>query len=125
MANIPTVTVQPALSVGATGATLNGTITLADSAGNATVQGFNWGLTSAYGNVASAAGSFAAGAFSQLLSGLAANTTYHYQAFATGPTGTGVSADATFKTGYKTPNQSGTDLFEVRTPGSDLYEVRV
>lgn len=125
MPNIPTVTVQAASAIGATGATLNGTITVADSGGNATVRGFNYGLTTGYGKVASATGSFAAGVFSQALTGLAAGKTYHYQSFATGPTGNGVSADATFTTPYKTPNQSGTDLIEVRMPGSDLYEVRV
>lgn len=125
MSNVSTVTAQPASLVDAVFATLKGTITVADSGGNATIEGFNYGLTTGYGSVASASGSFAVGAFSQLITGLAANTTYHYQAFATGPTGTGVSADATFATGYKKPNQTGTDLFEVSMPGSDLYEVRV
>ena len=79
-------------------ATLNGAIATPDSAGNATVVGFNYGLTTSYGNTASVAGSFAAGAFALLISGLQLNTTYHYQAFAVGPTGTGVSADGTFTT---------------------------
>ena len=98
MANVPTVTAQAASLVDGTVATLNGTITLADSGGNATELGFNYGLTSAYGNVAAENGSFGVGAFSQQLSGLGLNTTYHYQAFAVGPTGTAVSADATFTT---------------------------
>jgi hypothetical protein len=98
MANSPTVTVQAATLVDGVVATLNGNITVADSGGNATVRGFNYGLTTGYGSVASESGSFGVGAFSQLLSGLGLSTTYHYQAFAVGPTGTAVSADATFTT---------------------------
>lgn len=98
MANSPTVTAQAATLIDGVVATLNGNITVADSGGNASVRGFNYGLTSAYGSVASESGSFGVGAFSRLIRGLMLNTTYHYQAFATGPTGTGVSADGTFTT---------------------------
>ncbi len=98
MATSAVVTVAAPTLVDGVVATLNAAIATPDSAGNATIVGFNYGLTSGYGSVASATGSFAPGAFSQVLSGLAPSTTYHYQAFATGPSGTGVSADQTFKT---------------------------
>jgi hypothetical protein len=83
-------------SLRSAGVTLNSSIVTLGPGGNATIQGFNWGLTTAYGNVASASGSFGTGAFSQSLTGLTAGTTYHYQAFSTSPDGTTVTGDFTF-----------------------------
>lgn len=93
----PTVTASAATSITTTAAVLNGNISSTGGT-DATVAGFNWGLTTGYGNVASTTADFGTGAFSQPLAGLTANTTYHYQAFATNPNGTGTSTDATFST---------------------------
>jgi peptidoglycan hydrolase-like protein with peptidoglycan-binding domain/lysophospholipase L1-like esterase len=63
-----------------------------------TIRGFEYGTTTAYGQVSSSTGSFAPGVFSESLSGLDPSTTYHYRAFATNEAGTAVSADSTFVT---------------------------
>ena len=97
----PTVTAQAATNIATTSATLNGTITATGGA-NATVEGFNWGLTAGYGQVASTIGSFGTGAFANVITGLSPGQTYHYQAFATNSGGTGVSGDNTF-TALTTP----------------------
>ena len=94
----PVLTVQASVLVSPTSQTLNATIV--DTGGvNATVEGFNWGTTIAYGNVASATGSFGTGAFAQTLTGLTTGVTYHYQAFATNSAGTIYTADHTFVAG--------------------------
>src|SRR5258706_1829582 len=93
---IPTVSAQPITNLNANSVTLNGSISVAGTGGNASVEGFNWGTTVAYGNVASASGSFGVGAFSQNIIGLNPGQTYHYQAFATNPSGTSTTADQTF-----------------------------
>ena len=92
-----TVTVQAATSVTQTTATLNGNLT-ATGGVNATVEGFNYGLTTGYGTVASTTGTFGTGAYTQAITGLTCNTLYHYQSFATNTSGTGTSADQTFTT---------------------------
>ncbi len=96
--SVPTVTAQAASSITASGATLNGTITATGGA-NATVRGFNYGLTASYGSTTTASGSFGTGAFTASVSGLTCNTVYHYQTYATNTAGTGTSSDATFTTG--------------------------
>ena len=94
----PTLATGSATSITQTSATLNGSITSSLGA-NATVRGFNWGLTSGYGTTTVESGSFSTGSFTASISGLACNTTYHYQAYATNPGGTGTSSpDATFTT---------------------------
>lgn len=91
----PTVTAQAATNITTTSATFNGNITATGGA-NATSEGFNWGLTSGYGNTVSASGSFGTGAFLQILTNLSPGQTYHYQAFATNSGGTGTSSDVVF-----------------------------
>jgi hypothetical protein len=94
----PTVTAQSASSIGQTTATLNGTVT---STGGATVttRGFNYGLTTGYGTVASESGSFSTGVYTQGLTGLTCGTLYNYQAFGTNASLlTGNSSNATFTT---------------------------
>jgi hypothetical protein len=66
---------------------------------------FEYGITPAYGSVAScdpAAGAIPADAgprpVSAALTGLAGNTTYHFRISATSPLGTGAGADQTFET---------------------------
>lgn len=94
----PTVTVSAAGSISTTGATLNGAIT-ADGGASSTLRGFNYGTTISYGSTISTGGTFGAASFSQAASGLTCNTTYHFRAFATNVSGTGVSGDTTFITG--------------------------
>jgi lysophospholipase L1-like esterase len=111
----PTLTVQSATSLSTNSATLNGTIT-ATGGVTSTIEGFNYGTTTAYGSVASSTGSFAGGSFSQAVSGLSPNTTYHYQAFATNSAGTGTSSDQTFTTSAATVFYS--DNFDADTVGA-------
>ncbi len=83
------------LSTG-TSVTLNGQIT--DNKGdNSTVRGFQYGLTTSYGTTTLENGSFAVGTFLTNLTGLVANTTYHYRSYATNSLGTSYSDDATFE----------------------------
>lgn len=99
LGNPPTVTEQVATSITATSATLNGNITNLNSGGNATVYGFNYGFTSAYGNtVTSSTGSYGTGAFTLNVASLAPGVMYHFQSFAIGTGGTGFSTDGTFTT---------------------------
>ncbi|MEI6316354.1 MAG: peptidoglycan-binding domain-containing protein [bacterium] len=94
----PTVTASAASNITQTSATLNGSITVTGGE-NATTQGFNWGLTSLYGNTTTATGTFGVGTFTTDLSGLFCNTVYHYQAYAINSIGTGASSpDLTFTT---------------------------
>ncbi len=93
----PTVTVSAATSISSTTATLNGTIT-ATGGENASVRGFHYGLTGAYGSTTSGSGSFGVGAFSLPVTGLTCATTYHFEAYATNSAGIGDSADLTFIT---------------------------
>lgn len=93
-----TVSTSAASSITTTSATLNGNITGLGSSGNATIEGFQWGLTTAYGNTLSTSGSFATGVYSQSLTALATGTTYHFRAFATSPDGTAYGSDQTFTT---------------------------
>lgn len=93
----PTVTVQAASSIGATGVTGNGSIT---ATGGATVtsRGFVYGTTSAYGATTTDSGSYSTGVFTYSITGLSCATTYNYKSYATNAIGTGYSANATFTT---------------------------
>lgn len=93
----PTLAVPTASSIDQTTVTLNGNITATGGA-NATIRGFNYGLTSSYTSTVSTSGSYGTGAYSQNLTGLTCGTLYHYRAFATGPGGTTNTADQTFTT---------------------------
>ena len=63
-----------------TTAYLEGEITL-NNIGNCTRRGFYYGLTTAYGLETHEDGSYGAGLFSLQITGLSANTTYHFQAY--------------------------------------------
>ena len=94
----PTVTTSVATSLTQTSATLNGTIT-SDAGLTITARGFHYGTTSSYGSTTVESGSFSTGTFSAAISSLTCNTTYHYQAYATNSSDTGVSTpDTTFTT---------------------------
>ncbi len=93
-----TLTTSSASSVTKTGAVLNATISTLSGGSSATVRGFAWGTSSTYSATTTSSGSFSAGAFTTTLSDLTCNTTYHFRAYATNPSTTGFSSDATFTT---------------------------
>ena len=80
----PTVTTGAASSISQVGASLGGNIT--DTGGaNATVRGFQYGLTETPTWTVNESGSFGTGAFSIGTGLLEPDTTYHYRAYATNP----------------------------------------
>ena len=91
----PEVTTDPALLIGLS-ATPNGTL---DSGGGIEPCdcGFEWGETEAYGNTTPTGRKTTGETFSQVITGLDSNKTYHFRAFATG-FGTSYGADRTFTT---------------------------
>jgi hypothetical protein len=93
----PTLATPTATSTTTSTVTLNGTITSLGNA-SATVEGFNYGTSTSYGSVVSSTGTFGTGVFSENLTGLMPNTTYHVQAYATNSIGEGTSSDANFTT---------------------------
>ena len=112
LSNAPTVTEQAVSLVTSSSATLNGNITNLNSGGNATVYGFNYGLTTAYGStIQSSVGSYGTGAFSLNVTGLAGGVTYHCAAFATTPGGNGFSSDVSFATSATSPANKGVVLY--------------
>jgi len=96
----PEVTTDPALWIGPLSATLDGTL---DSGGGIEPCdcGFEWGLTAAYGETTPTEKKETGEGFSQLITGLLPNTTYHFRALATG-FGTSNGADRTFVTAAAT-----------------------
>ncbi len=93
----PTVTTGTASAIGATNATLNGTV---NPNGQQTTAHFDYGLTTGYGATAGT-GTFTgttAQAASANLTGLAASTTYHFRLSATNASGTNNGLDQTFTT---------------------------
>ena len=94
----PTVTTQPAGSLTAGGAVLNGTVS---PNGAATAYYFQYGTNTSYGK-ATATNALATGAgstsVSTLLAGLLPGTTYHFRAVAGSSEGTNYGADLTFAT---------------------------
>ncbi len=102
-ATTPTVITNPATSVGAVQATLQGTLSI--DGGVTDTLSFEWGPTVAYGNPLAATPSTGTSgtAFSAILSGLVTGTTYHFRAKATNNGGTGNGADQTFTTVFAVP----------------------
>ncbi len=92
----PSVTTSAATSITATSATLNGDLTSLGTATSGNVS-FEWGTTTSYGSETSAQSLSAIGTFNANLTGLTANTTYHFRAKAVGD-GTTYGADMTFTT---------------------------
>ena len=98
--NAPTVLTEAVSEVSQTAATLNGTV----NPNGATVSScqFQWGTTTEYGNTTACAQTIGSGtsavAVSANLTGLSANTTYHYRILATNPGGTTYGTDQTFST---------------------------
>jgi hypothetical protein len=98
-------------AIGQTSATIRGTV---DPNGSATTYQFDWGLTSALGNVtpataASAGSGTAAVGESAHLTGLSPDTTYYYELRASNGSGSSTTPVESFKTGGNPAPTSTTD----------------
>ena len=95
----PTVASSAATSIGSTTATLNGTVTANNLS---TTASFEYGLTTGYGSTAAATPGTVTGntatSISAALTGLTANTTYHFRAKGVNTSGTIYGSDTTFAT---------------------------
>ncbi|MBK5962583.1 hypothetical protein CCR95_00275 [Thiocystis minor] len=101
----PNATTNTATGITATGATLNGTVN--DNGENTTIS-FEYGQTTSYGTTVTATpATLGAGAGStavaSTLSGLACNSTYHYQVKASNSAGTTDGGDLSFTTSACSP----------------------
>ncbi len=96
----PTVEAKPASALTQTSATLNGTVNPED--GEVSECQFEYGTSTAYGKTAPCTPSPGSGstpaAVSAAITGLTANTTYHFRISATNTGGTSKGSDETFKT---------------------------
>lgn len=90
----PTATTGPTTSVGATSATVTGTV---DSGGQATTWYVEYGTSTSYGSKTSSASAGSTNV-SASLTGLQPGTTYHYRLVATNSAGTSRGGDAVFTT---------------------------
>ena len=79
--NAPQVTTDGANNITKTSARLNGNLTNMGNAASVLVW-FEWGPTTAMGNITTVQATTSVGAFSADISGLTANTPYYFQAFA-------------------------------------------
>jgi len=117
----PTVTTDAASGIGATGATLNGTV---NPHNDSTTVTFEYGTTVAYGTTVTADQSPVTGNSDTLVSkgitGLTANTTYHYRVVGQNGAGTSNGADMTFTTGTNTPTATTTAASAISTSGATL-----
>lgn len=93
---LPEVTTGPAIEIGLTEATINGF--LKDGGGMLCDVAFEWGLTESYGNITPAQSKTAGEHFSQPLSGLEPDATYHFRALASNVFGLSHGSDRAFRT---------------------------
>jgi len=104
----PTVVTTAATSVGASSATLNGTVNANNQSSTVT---FEYGLTTAYGTTVNAVPNTVTGftvtPVSASLTTLALNQTYHYRVVAVNATGTSYGDDLTFSTNCIPPDPAG------------------
>jgi hypothetical protein len=101
----PTATTGSASGIGATGATLNGTLS---SNGAATTVTFDYGTTNSYGSTATAtqsplAADASGSAASVAITGLSCNTSYHFRVKGVNSVATTNGSDATFTTSACVP----------------------
>ncbi len=119
---LPYVIIASTSPVTATTAEVSGTIT--DTGGSpSTTRGFVYGKTLSYGATTTENGSFSAGSFSEVLTGLMCATTYHYAAYAINEKGVGYGADDMFTTSAcpsnsAPPEQQATTTEEAATPSA-------
>ena len=93
----PTVLTEEATDITFASATLKGNIT-STGGENCDQRGFEWGETESYGNDWIQNGSYGVGNFSQAITGLKSNTTYHFRAKAHNSAGWGYGADMEIST---------------------------
>lgn len=108
----PTVTTNAASAIGATGATLNGTV---NANGSSTTVSFEYGLTTAYGSSIAATPGTVSGSsntsVSASISGLTCGgATYHFRAKGVSAGGTTNGSDQTFTTAACPPSLSINDV---------------
>lgn len=113
VAEIPTITDANSLTVGITGGTLTGTIVTNGGGGAISERGFIYAPTSVNANpIIGGTGttkivvSGTIGNFTKAITGLSANTSYTFKAFATNTTGSGYSEVVTFTTNGLTAGPS-------------------
>lgn len=114
----PSVTTNSADDITATSATLNGDLEDLGTADNVTVY-FEWGLTTSYDNQTSLQPGTSIGLFSDNLTGLTANTTYHFRAVAVGD-GTTYGEDRTLATPTVPPSVTTSDAISLTTNSARL-----
>jgi len=101
LAVAPTVATNPAIDINNDSATLKGELTY--DGGEACNCGFEYGETDAYGTTTPTQSKVTGEAFSQPITGLDPNKTYHFRAIATNSAETSHGADRTFKTLVSAP----------------------
>jgi hypothetical protein len=122
----PSVVTLAATNITSSEATLNGTV---NANGLSSDASFEWGLTTAYGNVIAATPQTITGSATTPilanLTGLTSNTTYHYRAKGTSAAGTTNGADLTFttSTGVGIPGYGAlmADIYPI--PGDGLFSI--
>jgi len=115
---LPTVTTDPATALGSIEATLNST--LDDDGREACDCGFEWGETEAYGNTTPTQSRTTGQTFSQTISGLDPNKTYHFRAFATNAAGTSHGANRTFTTLAVAPTVAANPAIDINKDSATL-----
>ena len=93
---LPEVTTGPATGIGLTEAAINGF--LEDDGGMLCDCAFEWGLTESYDKITPVQSKTAGEYFSQLITGLEADTIYHFRAIAYNVFGISRGSDRTFRT---------------------------
>ena len=126
-AAVPTATTLAASSITNTGATLNGSVNAKNAS---TVITFEYGLTTAYGTTVTATQSPLTGttttAVSYVLSGLNANTTYHFRVNGVNTAGTTNGADLTFSTLVTELENTTTNRISLSpNPATDGFTINV
>ncbi len=94
---VPILSISDATLISQNSSTLNGNIT-GTGGFNPTIRGFEYGLTIDYGTLINTTGLYSTGEYSQPVSTLTCNTTYHYRSYAINDIGIGYSDDRTFTT---------------------------
>lgn len=116
---VPIISELSTTSITASAAQLNAKI---ESVGQATKYHFEWGTTTAYGNVIpipdASLGATASVAAAEAITGLSANTTYHWRVVASDLSGTSDSPDQTFAFVTKSEALPDGRQYEFVTPAS-------